>query len=217
MEGLSAAAALKETTAILVPVAMAGARWCIARHMVRNPRNIRKSLILIPRKAGKTMLAEALARDQAGHLIVDVDEMAKMICPPELLEKAEAAKAAHNAFLATHYSTEAANRVLEEVRRILVARPGTRAIFLSSNPEFAGAWRRIDGVFYALPSDDLHKETLARLDSEVAAGTLSPAPASTPALPATGGRTWGSNSSVSPHGRTRCDTSGGRRKTANAT
>lgn len=135
-----------ENAVALVPVAVAtaGGCWRIGR-AIRPPSKIQKICVLLPDKCGKTTLCRVLGASD--KVLVDCGEFAKVFDKDELL-----AKLGEDRTLADAVSDGLLDEVYEYVRKLVKSSGKKKAIFLTSNVEWAMKKFKGDAVYALVPA-----------------------------------------------------------------
>lgn len=141
---------------ILVPLAMSVAGKCFMwGSRIRDVHQIKKVCIICPRKCGKSWLASHLSGNER-VILVDTDEFAKAFMDEgrrSILASVSADPTLHQALSHAEY-----DRCLEHVKELLKASKDKRAVFLTSDPQWALKTFKKDAIFSVVPSSDFMKE-----------------------------------------------------------
>lgn len=147
---------LTSATAVgLVPIAYYLGNGCLNR--VRSVNTIKKNVICLPSKSGKTSLAKSLVSNK-NVLLIDLDEFIKTVNEPSLLEKVEEAKKEGNTGLYSILYSKCSDEALNFVKKELKKDKNLRAIFLTSDFNWSLKRFKKDQIYVSIPSAKLHKE-----------------------------------------------------------
>lgn len=147
----------------MVPIGAYMLRSCITR--VRNPLSIRKSLILIPPKSGKSYLKKILGY-QKDLIIIDLDELVGSKANAEELKNL--IKFGDNVSTIEDFNFVyfgLAKKIYDETKEKLKASKKLRCIFLSSCFELSQLFKK-DSTFILSPDSKYFDELLKDLSPE---------------------------------------------------
>ena len=135
-----------EEAVSLVPIASAIAGGCLSiGRKVRSPSQIQKICIILPDKCGKTSLCKVLgARDK---VLVDCGEFAKIFDKEKMLPLLSEDKT-----LADAVNDGLLDEVYEYVRKLVKRSGKKKALFFTSNVEWAVKKFKPDAVYALVPS-----------------------------------------------------------------
>ena len=156
---------------ILLPIAYRQAKSCWASYC-RDAKDIKKHVILLPKKGGKSYLKAMLNKStQRVYWVLDLDEEVTRIVPTDntvivkkTLEAMETAKKENDHFgFETSYN-KLASMVLDNVKAQLKVNPKLRVVFLTSVYAFVARKSRTDGIVALCPDSDFHEKIVASAD-----------------------------------------------------
>jgi len=153
---LASYAAISAGTTLL-PIAYYVGKGCFGR--IRNAKDIKKNIICLPSKSGKSSLAKSLVSNK-NFLLIDLDEFIKSVNDKELLEKIQKAKEDQDTGLYHILYGKAADTALDFVKKESAKEKNLRCIFLTSEYDWSMKRFKRDAVYVAIPSRNLHKEIL---------------------------------------------------------
>lgn len=156
MEALGTSAAVS-AGATLLPIAYYIGVGCFGR--IRDAARIRKNVICLPSRSGKSTLAKSLVSNK-NLLLVDLDEFIKTVNEKDLLEKIQKAKDDQDTGLYHILYGMAADKALEFVRRESKKDSHLKIILLTSDFEWSHKKFKNDALYVAIPSHNLHKQIL---------------------------------------------------------
>lgn len=156
MEALGTSAAVS-AGATLLPIAYYIGVGCFGR--IRDAARIRKNVICLPSRSGKSTLAKSLVSNK-NLLLVDLDEFIKTVNEKDLLEKIQKAKDDQDTGLYHILYGMAADKALEFVRRESKKDPHLKIILLTADFEWSHKKFKNDALYVAIPSHNLHKQIL---------------------------------------------------------
>lgn len=156
-------ASLATAGATLLPIAYYAVQGWFNRP--RNVRNVKKNVICLPSKSGKTSLAKSLVSNK-NMMLIDLDEFIKTVNEPELLDKIDDAKANNNTGLYSILYGSAADKALDFVKTEIKKDPKLRCIFLTSDFDWSVKRFKSDQIYVAIPSQNLHKSILEAAPKE---------------------------------------------------
>lgn len=136
-----------ETAIALSPLAMAGLNQCV-NWGIRKVSKIKKICVILPEKCGKTHLANALTGSHQTFL-VDTDEFCVHFDNEHIIEKLT-----NDLTLRGALKSEILNKTYERIRKILKKDKGKRAIFLTSDYEWALSKFKKDAIFCLVPCSE---------------------------------------------------------------
>lgn len=156
MEALGTSAAVS-VGASLLPIAYYVGMGCFGR--MRDATHIRKNVICLPSRSGKSTLAKELVSNK-NILLIDLDEFIKTVNDKDLLDKIQKAKEDQDTGLYHILYGMAADKALDFVRKESKKEPTLRIIILTA--EFAWSHKKFknDALYVAIPSHTLHKQIL---------------------------------------------------------
>ena len=157
MSELTSGAVMLAST--LTPLALHLGTSCL--RMVRDARKIKKNVLCIPSKGGKSFLKASIKDNNI--LIVDVDEFLKDFNDPEAVSRLELAKT--DGLLHEHdlYYQEASLKPLEFVKKLIKKNHKLRVLFITSSYSFASLFRN-DAVCVASPDSEFWEKILMERD-----------------------------------------------------
>ena len=162
MEALTGAAAISAGTTLL-PIAYYVGVGCFNR--VRDVTRIKKNIICLPSKSGKSTLAKSLVSNK-NMLLIDLDEFIKTINDKDLLEKIQLAKDNQDTGLYHILYGMASDKAYEFVKARTDKDKKLRCIFLTSDYAWSMKKFKKDALYVAIPSHSLHKSILESAPKE---------------------------------------------------
>lgn len=156
MEALGTSAAVS-AGASLLPIAYYLGVGCFGR--IRDATRIRKNVICLPSRSGKSSLAKSLVSNK-NILLIDLDEFIKTVNDKDLLEKIQKAKEDQDTGLYHILYSMAADKALEFVRTESKKEPSLRIIILTADFAWSHKKFKNDALYVAIPSHSLHKQIL---------------------------------------------------------
>lgn len=162
MEALGPSAAFSAGSALL-PIAYYAGRSCFRR--IRAATSIKKNVVCLPSKSGKSTLAKSLVSNK-NILLVDLDEFIKTVNDDKLLEKITQAKNDHDTGLYHILYGKAADEALDFIKKETRKDPDLRVILLTADYSWSRKKFRDDALYVAIPSHDLHKQILESAPKE---------------------------------------------------
>ena len=145
------------TIGTLVPLAVYVGRSCMGR--VRDARQIKKQVLLIPPGSGKSWLTKRLSH-QRQFLVVDLDEAIRTLCDPKPVKHMDESKTHGYDHEADLTYTELALEVLEKTKNRLKADKTLKVLFITSSWRFASHFKR-DSVCVVAPDKEAFEEHTA--------------------------------------------------------
>jgi hypothetical protein len=162
MELVSTSAAVSAGSTLL-PIAYYAGRSCFRR--IRAATQIKKNVVCLPSKSGKSTLAKSLVSNK-DILLVDLDEFIKTVNDAALLEKIAQAKADHDTGLYHILYGKAADEALDFIKKETRKDPALRVILLTADYSWSRKKFKDDALYVAIPSHDLHKQILESAPKE---------------------------------------------------
>lgn len=162
MEAVSSSAAMSAGSTLL-PIAYYASRSCFRR--MRLATNIKKNVICLPSKSGKSTLAKSLVSNK-NLLLVDLDEFIKTVNDDKLLERIQKAKDEHDTGLHHILYGKAADEALDFIKKETRKDPSLRVILLTADYSWSRKKFKDDALYVAIPSHDLHKKILESAPKE---------------------------------------------------
>lgn len=156
MEMVGTSAAVSAGSALL-PIAYYAGRSCFKR--IRDATHIKKNVVCLPTKSGKSTLAKSLVSNK-NILLVDLDEFIATVNDDKLLEKISKAKADHDTGLYHILYGKAADEALDFIKKETKKDPVLRVILLTADYSWSRKKFKDDALYVAIPSHDLHKQIL---------------------------------------------------------
>lgn len=156
MEPLTASAALSAGSTLL-PMAYYAGRSCFRR--IRAATSIKKNVICLPSKSGKSTLAKSLVSNK-NILLVDLDEFINTVNDKALLDRITRAKAEQDTGLYHILYGKAADEALQFIKTETKKDPALRVILLTADYSWSRKKFKDDALYVAIPSHDLHKRIL---------------------------------------------------------
>ena len=150
--------------ATLLPIAYYLGVGCFRR--IREATRIKKNVICLPSRSGKSTLAKSLVSNK-NLLLVDLDEFIETVNDKDLLEKIKKAKEEHDTGLYHILYGRAADEALEFIKKESKKDPALRIILLTSDFEWSSRKFRNDALYVAIPSHSLHKQVLESTPKDI--------------------------------------------------
>ena len=149
--------AVMSAGATLLPIAYYIGVGCFRK--IRDVSRIRKNIICLPSRSGKSSLAKSLVSNK-NLLLIDLDEFIFFVNEPELIAKINKAKETQDTGLYRILYNMAADKALEFVRERSKKERTLRIIILTSDFEWSHKKFSNDALYVAIPSHTLHKQIL---------------------------------------------------------
>jgi hypothetical protein len=160
--------ALMTAGASLLPVAYyLASSGCLPRMFsrIRKVGDVRKNVICLPMKGGKSTLSKSLVSNK-NMLLIDLDEFIKTVNDAELLAKIAEAKASEDTGLYHILYSMAADKALDFVKKQTKADSRLKCVFLTSDFEWSMRRFKHDALYVAIPSHNLHNQILESASKE---------------------------------------------------
>jgi hypothetical protein len=162
MEVVGTSAAMSAGSALL-PIAYYAGRSCFRR--IRAATAIKKNVVCLPSKSGKSTLAKSLVSNK-NILLVDLDEFINTVNDEKLLEKIAKAKSDHDTGLYHILYGKAADEALDFIKKETKKDAALRVILLTADYSWSRKKFKDDALYVAIPSHDLHKQILESAPKE---------------------------------------------------
>lgn len=148
---------------VLTPLAIHTYKTCI-RPRIRNPKNIKKQVLLLPPKGGKSYLYKKLS-GQKQYMVIDVDEYLTSLVTPEEIERLKNAKQSQSFFELDLYYKSCADKVLAFVKQQIKTNRKMKVLFLTSSYTWASQFSH-DAVCIACPDSEFWNQVLETYEAE---------------------------------------------------
>lgn len=148
---------------VLTPLAIHTYKSCI-RPRIRNPKNIKKQVLLLPPKGGKGYLYKKLS-SQNQYMVIDVDEYLVSIVSKSDVERLKNAKQNDSFFELDLYYKSCADKVLDFVKKQIKTNRKMKVLFLSSSYTWASSFSH-DAVCIAAPDSEFFEKILETFEPE---------------------------------------------------
>jgi adenylate kinase family enzyme len=142
---------------VLLPLAYYAGRSCFRR--IRDSKTVKKNVICLPSKSGKSTLAKSLVSNK-NMLLIDLDEFIKTVNDKDLLEKIRKAKEDQDTGLYHILYGMAADKAYDFVKKETSKDKELRCIILTADYAWSRKKFKDDALYVAVPSHDLHKSIL---------------------------------------------------------
>lgn len=162
MELVGSSVAVSAGSALL-PIAYYAGRSCFRR--IRSATTIKKNVVCLPSKSGKSTLAKSLVSNK-NVLLVDLDEFIKTINDEKLLERIARAKSEFDTGLYHILYGKAADEALQFIKTETKKDQDLRVILLTADYSWSRKKFKDDALYVAIPSHDLHKQILETAPKE---------------------------------------------------
>jgi hypothetical protein len=162
MDALTAYGAISAGSTLL-PIAFYAGTSCFRR--IRDATKIKKNVICLPTKSGKSTLAKSLVSNK-NILLVDLDEFINTVNSPDLLEKIRKAKEVHDTGLYHILYGKAADEALDFIKTETKKDPKLRVLLLTADYQWSRKKFKDDALYVAIPSHELHKQILESAPKE---------------------------------------------------
>lgn len=139
----------------LLPIAYYSALTCWSR--IRDPTKIRKSVLVMPPKSGKTTLKERLNCNEL--MVIDLDEFIKGVMSPTEEKRLAEFKANNHLHEFELFYKEQADKVYEKIRKQINNNHTKRVLFITSSWLFASQFKA-DSIYVVCPDQDFHKREI---------------------------------------------------------
>ena len=159
----SATSGLSVALHVLTPLAIHTYKSCI-RPRIRNPKNIKKQVLLLPPKGGKGYLYKKLS-SQNQYMVIDVDEYLVSIVSKSDVERLKTAKQNDSFFELDLYYKSCADKVLKFVKEQIRTNRKMKVLFLSSSYTWASSFSH-DAVCIAAPDSEFFTKILEEYEPE---------------------------------------------------
>lgn len=162
METIGTSAAISAGSTLL-PIAYYAGRSCFRR--IRAASQIKKNVICLPSKSGKSTLAKSLVSNK-NLLLVDLDEFINTVNEEKLLERIRQAKLDHDTGLYHILYGKAADEALDFIKKETKKDTDLRVILLTADYSWSRKKFKDDALYVAIPSHELHKKILESASKE---------------------------------------------------
>ena len=154
MDGCTTEIALTAAAA-LVPIAMKYGAGCLGNRL-RNPSRIQKHVLVLPPRCGKTRLHDMLVH-QHQVLVIDVDEYINSVCERPVCDKLDSDPIGSFEYEMDYH--EAADKVLDTIRRRIRHHKGLRVLFVTSSWKWAKQFKK-DATYLCSPDSEFWDKIL---------------------------------------------------------
>lgn len=142
------------TASILVPLAVSAGVKCV-QWGIRNSDKIQKVCVILPKKCGKTWLSQHLSGNEK-VILVDTDSFAEAFADETKRRLIESVRADPTLFQAVAHSEY--DRCLKYIKDIVGKDKSKKALFLTSDVQWALKSFKKDAIFCLCPSSDFIKD-----------------------------------------------------------
>lgn len=148
----------------LLPIAYYYGKSCFNK--LRSPLQIKKSLLILPNKGGKTMLKAKLNKNNSNLLIVDIDEfVSNIVSPDEWLRIKKLGSSLDTIAEFNLFYKDACNKLYDKFRELCRKDKHLRVLFVTSCVSVLEL-SKLESSYIAAPDDDFFDEIVKTMSPE---------------------------------------------------